>query len=179
MADGIPSGDTDWDTRWDTIDLHDSLRLWVDDHSGDFTPAQYLLGTVHAITRPERVTCRFSDLLDRELLDQTIERFVDRIAGADAAQLHQEGGAEVTLQATLTDRLTIHVRVDNLLRGLLVFKLSRDGSFEEIYNGPGAPVWALVESKPKPSNGQYKIGLAQLRKLMLNVPPEQRLQRRA
>jgi len=62
---------------------------------------------------------------------------------------------------------------------LLVFKLLRDGSFEEIYNGPGAPVWALVESKPKPSNGQYKISLAQLRKLMQNVPPEQQLRRRA
>lgn len=62
---------------------------------------------------------------------------------------------------------------------LLVLKLLRDGSFEEIYNGPGAPVWALVESKPKPINGQYKIGLAQLRKLMQNVPLEQRLQRRA
>ncbi len=62
---------------------------------------------------------------------------------------------------------------------LLVFKLLRDGSFEEIYNGPGAPVWALVESKPKPSNGQYKIGLAQLRKLMHNVQPEQQLPRRA
>jgi len=29
---------------------------------------------------------------------------------------------------------------------LLVFKLLRDGSFEEIYNGPGAPVWALADS---------------------------------
>ena len=62
---------------------------------------------------------------------------------------------------------------------LLVFKLLRDGSFEEIYNGPGAQVWALVESKLKPSNGQYKIGLAQLGKLMQNVPLEQQLQRRA
>jgi hypothetical protein len=60
---------------------------------------------------------------------------------------------------------------------LLVFRLLRDGSFEEIYNGPGAPVWALVESKPKPSNGQHKVSLTQLRKLMQSVSPEQRLPR--
>jgi hypothetical protein len=60
---------------------------------------------------------------------------------------------------------------------LLFFQLLRDGSFEEIYNGPGAPVWALVEAKPRPSNGQYKVSLTQLRKLMQSVPPEQRLPR--
>lgn len=60
---------------------------------------------------------------------------------------------------------------------LLVFRLFRDGSFEEIYNGPGAAVWALVESKPRPSNGQYRVSLTQLRKLMERVPPEQRLAR--
>ncbi len=60
---------------------------------------------------------------------------------------------------------------------LLVFRLSQDGSFEEIYNGPGAPVWALVESKPKPTNGQYQVSLTQLRTLMRSVSPEQRLPR--
>jgi hypothetical protein len=60
---------------------------------------------------------------------------------------------------------------------LLVFRLLRDGSFEEIYNGPGAPVWALVESKPRPSNGQYRVSLAQLRKVMANVSTQERLER--
>ncbi len=41
---------------------------------------------------------------------------------------------------------------------LLVFKIMQDGTFNEVYNGPGTPVWALVKSRPKPSNGQYKIG---------------------
>jgi hypothetical protein len=58
---------------------------------------------------------------------------------------------------------------------LLVFLLHRDGSFDEIYNGPGASVWALVEGKPRPSNGQYKVSLTQLRRLMEGVPSEQRL----
>jgi hypothetical protein len=60
---------------------------------------------------------------------------------------------------------------------LLVFRLRQDGSFKEVYNGPGAPVWALVESKPRPRNGQYSVRLTQLRKLMEEVTPEQRLAR--
>ena len=60
---------------------------------------------------------------------------------------------------------------------LLVFRLLRDGSFEEVYNGPGGLVWALVKSKPRPSNGQYQVSLTRLRKLMDGVLPEQRLRR--
>jgi hypothetical protein len=60
---------------------------------------------------------------------------------------------------------------------LLVFRLHRDGSFDEIYNGPGATVWSLVRDKARPVNGQYKVSLTQLRKLMQNVPPEERLPR--
>jgi hypothetical protein len=82
---------------------------------------------------------------------------------------------EVEIKATQGSSVSLRSGPDMLL----VFKLLRDGSFEEIYNGPGTQVWALVESKPRPSNGQYKIGLAQLRKLMQNVPLERQLQRRA
>ncbi len=82
---------------------------------------------------------------------------------------------KVEIKATQGNSVALRSRPDMLL----VFKLMRDGSFEEFYNGPGALVWALVESKPKSSNGQYKIGLVQLRKLMQNVPREQRLPRRA
>jgi hypothetical protein len=58
---------------------------------------------------------------------------------------------------------------------LLVLKLHHDGSFDEMYNGPGAPVWALFDGKPRPSNGQYQVSLALLRRLMEHVEPQQRL----
>lgn len=60
---------------------------------------------------------------------------------------------------------------------LLVFKLFKDGTFAEIYNGPGAPVWALVASKPRPSNGQYSVSIAQLSRLMADVPLDARIPR--
>ena len=60
---------------------------------------------------------------------------------------------------------------------LLVLKIARDGSFKEIYNGPGGLVWALVSHKPRPKNGQYQVSLSTLTKLMGNVPETMRISR--
>jgi len=58
---------------------------------------------------------------------------------------------------------------------LLVLRIKKDGSWDEVYNGPGAPVWALVAGKPRPSNGQYKVSLSSLRKIRSD--PTQRIER--
>jgi len=60
---------------------------------------------------------------------------------------------------------------------LLVFRLNPNGSFDEIYNGPGAPVWALVANRKSTSNGQHQVSLIQLSQLMTTVRPEHRIQR--
>ena len=60
----------------------------------------------------------------------------------------------------------------------LVLQLHRDGSFTEIYNGPGALVWALFAGKPMPSNGQHQVSLTRLRRLAAEVPEASRLKRR-
>ena len=52
----------------------------------------------------------------------------------------------------------------------------REGGDHTMY--ANRAVKKVVESKPRPSNGQYKVSLTQLRKLMLSVPPEQRLPRK-
>lgn len=79
---------------------------------------------------------------------------------------------KVEIKATQGDRVALRSGPDRLL----VFRL-RQASFEEVYNGPGAPVWALVASKPRPSNGQYQVSLAHLRRLMETVPDDQRIRR--
>lgn len=33
---------------------------------------------------------------------------------------------------------------------------TKEGSFSEVYNGPGDRVWRELEGKPWPSNGQYQ-----------------------
>lgn len=58
---------------------------------------------------------------------------------------------------------------------LLVLKLDQRGGFEEVYNGPGDVVWKEFDGKPKPSNGQYRIGLSSLTVLMEQVAIESRL----
>ncbi len=67
----------------------------------------------------------------------------------------QVDGRKIEIKATQGDRVALRSGPERLL----VFKLFKDGTFEEIYNGPGAPVWALVEGKAKPSNGQFQVSL--------------------
>ena len=52
---------------------------------------------------------------------------------------------------------------------LIVLLVDEDGSFEEVYNGPGTKVWDLVKDRPRPSNGQYQITLSKLRGLNAEV----------
>lgn len=58
---------------------------------------------------------------------------------------------------------------------LLVLSLEPDGTFEEVYDGPGQPAWKLAGKQQK--NGQRFISLSSLRSLMESVPPHQRLPR--
>lgn len=79
----------------------------------------------------------------------------------------------VQVKATQAKMISISSEPDFLL----VLKISRDGSFKEVYNGPGAPVWALVCHKPRPKNGQYQVSLSMLTRLMSSVPETMRIPR--
>lgn len=80
---------------------------------------------------------------------------------------------KVQIKMTQGDTIALRSEPDHLL----VFKLARDGSFTEEYNGPGKPVWSLVSHKPRPKNGQYQVGLSALRSLMKQVSPDARIRR--
>lgn len=56
---------------------------------------------------------------------------------------------------------------------LVVIRLKRDGTIEEIYNGPGALAWTNC-GKPQ-KNGQSSISLSKLRRLMNDVPHKEQL----
>lgn len=58
---------------------------------------------------------------------------------------------------------------------LLVLKIDENGSFEEVFNGPGDIVWKLVKNKKLPKNGQYQISLSKLRTLNENVASADRI----
>jgi hypothetical protein len=59
----------------------------------------------------------------------------------------------------------------------LVLKINKDGSFAEIYNGPGERIWAQFAGKKLPSNGQFQISLSKLKELNSLVTQRERIQR--
>lgn len=58
---------------------------------------------------------------------------------------------------------------------LIVLKLFRDGSFEEVYNGPGAPAWGSAGKVQKTS--QRSVSLSKLRALNELVAESERVSR--
>ena len=61
----------------------------------------------------------------------------------------------------------------------IVIKINPDGTFEEIYNGPGKLVWSQFSEKPLPSNGQYAISLNKLKELNSTVEAAERIEKNA
>jgi hypothetical protein len=81
-------------------------------------------------------------------------------------------GTLVQVKATQGKCVALRAQPDHLL----VILLNKDGTTEEIYNGPGHLAWQACGKQQK--NGQSPISLSKLRKLMTGVPPHVRLPRR-
>lgn len=83
-----------------------------------------------------------------------------------------QDGKLVQIKATQGDRVAISERPEYLI----VLKINRDGSFEEVYNGPGDIAWELVGKRQK--TGQCHLSLAKLRAAMAEIPECDRLPRK-
>lgn len=79
------------------------------------------------------------------------------------------------IQVKTTQRASI--QIGEPCQHLLALKLLPNGTIEEIYNGPGEPVWALVKHKKLPKNGLYQVGFSKLKKVMATIPEASRLKR--
>ncbi len=75
----------------------------------------------------------------------------------------------VQIKATQGKRVSIRSQPDYLI----VLKLSRDGSADEVYNGPGAPAWDNAGKMQK--NGQRPITLSRLSKLMVSIQSKDKI----
>jgi len=80
-------------------------------------------------------------------------------------------GRSVQIKATQRDS----VGLTGEPQMLLVIQIHRDGSFSEVYNGPGDKPWSAAGKLQK--NNQRRITLARLRSLMSGVPRALRLNR--
>lgn len=80
-------------------------------------------------------------------------------------------GRLVQIKATQVDSVGISERPDYLI----VLRILRDGSFEEVYNGPGAPAWDAAGKVQK--TGQRSVSLSRLRALDELVSENERIPR--
>lgn len=71
-------------------------------------------------------------------------------------------GRKVEVKVTQGER----VAMSSCPEHLLVFRLLRNGAFEECFNGPGGLAWALVSKRKPTKNSQHQVSLAALRRLM-------------
>ena len=78
-------------------------------------------------------------------------------------------GRLVQIKATQSVKVGINEEPDYMI----VLRMGRDGSFEEVYNGPGGTVWNAAGKMLK--TGQRPISLSKLRKLNIEVPPGERI----
>lgn len=62
-------------------------------------------------------------------------------------------------------------------RRLLVLRLFCDGSFEEVYNGPGELAWDLAEAARHGAKGSRAVKLSALREAMRDLEGKERLAR--
>jgi hypothetical protein len=81
------------------------------------------------------------------------------------------GGTLVQVKATQGTSVALRAQPDHLI----VILLKKDGTIEEIYNGPGQLAWNNCGKQQK--NGQSPISISRLRRLMHDVAEAQRLPR--
>ena len=72
-------------------------------------------------------------------------------------------GRLIQIKATQVQGISISSEPDYLI----AIKLFSDGSWEEIYNGPGKPAWDGAGKMQK--NSQRPVSLSKLKKLMIGV----------
>lgn len=92
--------------------------------------------------------------------------------GFDA--IHDQSGKEVEIKATFGKRVALR----SCPQHLLVLVLDRKtGKSRTVFNGPGATVWNAmsVGERPPPSNGQFLVSVAALKRLQEEVPVHERL----
>ncbi|WP_272993817.1 DUF6998 domain-containing protein [Porticoccus hydrocarbonoclasticus] len=82
-----------------------------------------------------------------------------------------KGGLEVEIKATQSKSVAFRSQPQHTI----IIKIMPDGTFEEIYNGPGSLVWEQFKGKRLPSNGQFQISLNKLRQLNRSVAQADRV----
>ena len=120
-----------------------------------FTPDGHMVGSIGE--------CLVADAYGLELMTASNK-------GYDAIS---RTGKQVEIKATQSKAAAFRSEPEHAI----VIKILPNGTFEEIYNGPGGMVWQEFIGRPLPSNGQYQISLNKLSALNKLVHESQRVPR--
>ncbi len=123
-----------------------------------FTPDGHMVGSLGEVL--------VADLYGLELMTASN-------AGFDAVS---PCGKEVEIKCTQAK--SIAFRYDGVKaapENVIVIKLHKNGSFDEIYNGSGERIWEMLEGRKIPSNGQLSVSLGKLSKIQPNVTPSEKI----
>lgn len=120
-----------------------------------FTPDGHMVGSIGE--------CLVADAYGLELMNASNK-------GYDALS---RSGLQVEIKATQAKSVAFRSQPEHTI----AIKILPNGTFEEIFNGPGNLVWQQFDGKPLPSNGQYQISLNKLKELNKQVDKSQRILR--
>lgn len=120
-----------------------------------FTPDGQMVGSIGE--------CLVADAYGLELMNASNK-------GYDALS---PSGLQVEIKATQAKSVAFRSQPEHTI----AIKILPNGTFEEIFNGPGNLVWRQFDGKPLPSNGQYQISLNKLKELNKQVDKSQRILR--
>ena len=82
-------------------------------------------------------------------------------------------GRLVQIKATMKKNLTFPA--DHVPNFYLGVQVHRNGSFTEVFNGPGAVAWEAVKGRSSPKTNLHSVSITALRKLQVRVWPEDRI----
>ena len=158
--------------------------MWVYNHYMRYEANQLpqLLSSLYRIV--EQLEAMFPGLTfapDGQVIDSLGKALVSYHYGitlhesAEKGHDGQKGARQIQIRTMHGDAITISSKPDYLI----AIRLSDDGTFDEVFNGPGNGVWDLASSKKVPKSGQYQVKLVQLRNLMKAsaFTPEQQIAR--
>lgn len=103
----------------------------------------------------------------------TVELYEDIQRHYDAKTLD---GRKVQIKATMQNSLTFPV--DHIPEYYLGIKIHADGTFTEIFNGPGKIAWESVMNRKPTKTNLHSVAVNTLILLNKKVPVQERIQRR-
>jgi len=114
-----------------------------------------------------------------DLGEVLVEQNYDLVLNSGVTKHHDATtptGQKVQIKTTMKDSLTYPA--DHTPDFYLGIKIRPDGSFEEIFNGPGKPIGEILSNRQTPKTNLHNVSLSALKDLNNSVPTEQKIKRR-